>query len=153
LVNCTFRECDLSLVEVPGSQFATVRLEGSKAIGVDWTRADWTTGKLAHPLAFARCALNHSTFIGLDLPSLELIDCVAVDVDFREAVLTGANLAGTDLTDSLFVHTNLSGADLSRARNYRIDPGQNTVQGAKFSLPEAISLLYALDIILVDEPD
>jgi len=42
----------------------------------------------------------------------------------------------------------LTEADLSKARNYLIDPGLNQLKKAKFSLPEAMSLLYNMDIIL-----
>ncbi|HUW94716.1 MAG TPA: pentapeptide repeat-containing protein, partial [Anaerolineae bacterium] len=98
---------------------------------------------------FVGCAISHSTFMGLTLPRMEVRDCVALDVDFREADLSKADFAGTDLSQSLFGNTNLSEADLSRARNYHIDPGQNTLKQARFSLPEAMSLLYSLDIILV----
>ncbi len=73
-----------------------------------------------------------------------------MDVDFRETDLAQANFKGTDLADSLFVATDLTEADLSQARNYRIDPSQNIVKKAKFSLPEAMSLLYGLDIVLVE---
>jgi fluoroquinolone resistance protein len=150
-VNCTFRGCNLGLVAVPDSTFASTRFEDSQVIGIDWTRADWSTGRLPHPLAFSRCALNHSTFIGLELPGIEITSCIAIDVDFREADLSGADFTDTDLADSLFSHTNLTGADLGRARNYRINAEQNIIKGARFSLPEAMSLLYSLDIILDDD--
>jgi len=87
----------------------------------------------------------------LKLRRIQIQDCVAVDVDFREADLSQADFSGTDLSDSLFLVTDLTQADLSRARNYRIDPSQNVVKKAKFSLPEAMSLLYGLDIVLVEE--
>ena len=74
-----------------------------------------------------------------------------MDVDFRECDLSQADFAGTDLADSLFLATNLTQADFSRARNYQIDPSQNIVDEAKFSLPEAMSLLYSMDIVLVEE--
>jgi len=51
----------------------------------------------------------------------------------------------------MFGNTNLTEADLSRACNYRIDPAQNVLGQAKFSLPEAMSLLYSMDIVLVEE--
>jgi fluoroquinolone resistance protein len=148
-VNCVFRECDLSLVEVPECRFTQTRFERSKVIGVNWSEADWPQTGLANPIGFVGCAISHSTFMGLSLPRMEVRDCVALDVDFREADLSQADFAGTDLSQSLFGNTNLSEADLSRARNYHIDPGQNTLKQAKFSLPEAMSLLYSLDIILV----
>lgn len=150
-VNCAFRECDLSLVQVPDSTFSSTRFESSKVIGVNWTQADWAMGGLGNPVGFFKCAMSHSTFIGLSLRGIQIRDCAAVDVDFREADLSRADFAGSDLSRSMFGDTNLSEADLSRARNYHIDPGQNVLGGAKFSLPEAMSLLHSMDIVLVEE--
>jgi hypothetical protein len=48
----------------------------------------------------------------------------------------------------LFINTDLRQADLSEARNYQIAPGKNDLRGARFFLPEAMSLLYNLDIDL-----
>lgn len=148
-VQCSFQNCDLSVIHVPGSSFTAVRFVGSKLIGVDWTQAHWPAERLDGALGFERCALSHSTFIGLSMPRLQVRDCEAVDVDFREARLTGADFRGTNLTESLFLGTDLTGADFSQARDYRIDVRQNVVKGAKFALPEAVSLLYSLDIVLV----
>jgi fluoroquinolone resistance protein len=151
LASCTFQACDLGLLRVPNSTFSDTRFEDSRIIGVNWTRATWPAARLHRPIGFFKCAISHSTFIGLSLRQIQIRDCVAVDVDFREADLSQADLTGTDLSESLFSNTNLTEADLSRAHNYHIDPTHNTLKGAKFSLPEAISLLYGLDIILVDE--
>jgi uncharacterized protein YjbI with pentapeptide repeats len=74
-----------------------------------------------------------------------------VNVDFREADLSGASFGATDLSESLFSSTDLSEADLSRARNYSIAPGRNVLTQARFSLPEAMALLYGLDIVLVED--
>ncbi len=65
------------------------------------------------------------------------------------ASLPGSDFSGTDLAGSLFNATDLSGADLSAARNYAISPAANRLKGAKFSLPEAMALLYCLDIKVV----
>jgi fluoroquinolone resistance protein len=150
-VNCAFRECDLSLVRVPDSRFTSTQFENSKVVGVNWTEADWPQAGLGTPVGFLKSAISHSTFIGLSLSDMEIRDCVATDVDFREANLSRAVFAGTDLARSLFSSTDLSEADLSRARNYQIDPGQNRLEQARFSMPEAMSLLYSLDIVLVEE--
>jgi fluoroquinolone resistance protein len=149
--SCTFQACDLSLAQVLNCAFSATRFEDSKVIGINWTRADWSATRLQRPIGFFKCSISHSTFIGLSLRQIQIKDCVAMDVDFREADLSRADLTGTELSDSLFSNTNLTEADLSGAHNYHIDPKQNTLKQAKFSLPEAISLLYSLGIILVDE--
>jgi fluoroquinolone resistance protein len=149
-VNCTFQGCDLSLVQVPESIFSTTRFEESKIIGVNWAQADWPGSGLGKPICIIKSAISHSTFIGLSLRGIQIKDCIATDVDFREADLSRADFSGTDLSESIFSNTNLSEADLSQARNYQIDPAQNVLKGARFSLPEAMSLLYSMDIILVE---
>jgi uncharacterized protein YjbI with pentapeptide repeats len=147
-VNCAFRDCDLTLVKFPESVFTSIRFENSKIIGVNWTQAVWTAAVLGRPLHFLKSTLNHSTFIGLNLKGMQILNCNAVNVDFREADLTSADFSGSDLTDSLFLHTKLREANLAQARNYSINPGLNDLQAAKFSMPEAISLLYNMDIEL-----
>jgi uncharacterized protein YjbI with pentapeptide repeats len=150
-INCTFQNCDLSLVQLRGSSFSLTRFEDSKVIGVNWTQTNWKTGGLGIPVNFTRCVINHSTFIGLNLRGIKIVDCFAVGVDFRETDLSQADFSGTVLTESLFGNTDLSEANLSSARNYHIVPAENTLNQTRFSMPEAMSLLYNLDIVLTDE--
>jgi fluoroquinolone resistance protein len=147
-IHCTFKACDLSLLQVPVSTFPSTQFENSKLIGVNWTQAAWPRTDLGLPLAFIDCAMSHSTFIGLTLKRIQVKNCVAKEVDFREADLTDANFAGTNLEASIFGNTNLTEADFRGSRNYLINPSENKMKGAKFSLPEAMSLLYGLDIEL-----
>jgi len=149
-VGCTFDACDLSLVKWEGSSFSAVRFEECKAIGIDWTLAAWPLVVMPDAIAFFGSAINHSTFLGLKLPGRTVVDCVARGADFREADLSEADFSGTNLEGTLFASTNLSGADLSRARNYRIAPAENRLRGAKFSMPEATSLLYCMEIEIVE---
>lgn len=99
---------------------------------------------------FNDCSLNYSTFFGLKLNGIRITHCIAREVDFGEADLTRAVFDGTDLAGSLFMHTNLTEADFTKASNYSISAKHNQLMKTKFSLPEAMSLLYGLDIILVD---
>lgn len=150
-VDCTFRQCDLSLIQVPDSAFSTTRFEESRVIGIDWTLANWGAIRLGMPIAFYKCVISYAIFIGLHLRGIEVKDCTAVEVDFREADLSQANFAGTDLSQSLFFNTDLTEANFRGARNYQIAPGQNVIAQAKFSMPEALSLLYNLNIVLTEE--
>ena len=149
-VSCAFLQCDLSLVQIGESSFSDIRFEESKIVGVNWTKADWGRMKFSKPPSFLRCDISHSTFIGLALGGLELKESKAINVDFRDTNLEKANFEGTDFAESLFGKTNLRKADLSEAINYYIVPEENDLKGAKFSLPEAMSLLYNLDIDLVE---
>lgn len=146
--NCVFERCDLSIIRVRDSSFSGTRFMNSKVLGVNWTLADWSAYLLSEPLSFHKCSINHSTFIGLQMVGISIVDCAASDVDFRETDLSQSNLSGTDFSESLFSSTNLTEANFRGAINYTINPAKNTLTGAKFSLPEAMSLLFNMDIVL-----
>ncbi len=148
--NCVFEGCDLSLMRVTDSAFSDTRFLDSKVLGVNWTLADWSTNLFGEGLIFQTCSINHSTFLGLQLKGISIVDCVASNVDFRETDLSQSNLSGTDFSESLFNQTKLIEADFRRAINYDINPSQNPLTKAKFSLPEAMSLLFSMDIELTN---
>jgi uncharacterized protein YjbI with pentapeptide repeats len=148
--DCEFINSNLSVMKIKGSTFSDVVFDSSKVIGVNWAEAIWPKIKLACTIGFFKCDISHSTFLGLNLQEINVVECRARDVDFREADLTRANLTYSDFENSMFIESNLTEADLTYAENYRIDVNFNKIKGAKFMLPEAVSLLQGLDIELVD---
>jgi fluoroquinolone resistance protein len=151
--NCVFKDCELNLIKVPGCSFSATRFENSHLVGMNWSETSMAANRLtiAKPVSFSGCALNHSIFMWLSLKEIQLSKCTARDADFSEADLTDADCRGTDFSNSRFWHTNLTGADFTGAMNYTIPANLNTLKKTKFSLPEAMSLLYSLDIILNEE--
>lgn len=158
---CTFRDCvlktcNLDLIQIDKSVFKNCQFEDCKMMGINWTRASWGRREMAQlikTINFQGCVLNYSTFMGLNLNGMKIIDCVALEVDFSEALLRKADFSGTDLQRAIFRNTDLRAADFSKARNYFISPQLNTISQAKFSLPEAMALLSAMDIILEEQED
>lgn len=145
--DCRLTGCDLSLAHVPGSRFTDTRFQACKLLGVDWTKAgDAVISKLFLSVHFDDCLLNYATFFGLTLRRGRFAGCIAREVDFREADLTETICMATDFTGSKFHHTNLTKADFRHATGYTINPATNTVTKARFSLPEAVSLLSGFDI-------
>jgi fluoroquinolone resistance protein len=140
---CLFDRCDLSLLGVAHTSFRETYFLSSKAIGINWTQSANPAG-----IHFKDCVINYSVFFGMALTRMKMVHCVAHEVNFADANLTGAILRETDFQNSLFSNTNLTGADLQGAENYAIHPNHNTLKKTIFSLPEAISLLSTLDIIL-----
>ena len=145
--DCQFQGCDLSLIKTPACVFVNTVFQECQLSGVNWTEAHWGK-RFLKPLDFFNCVISYSTFFGVNLKEVNLTGCVAKDVDFSEADLTQANCRNTDFSDSRFAATNLTEADFTGATNYIIVANQNTLKRTKFSLPEAMSLLYSLDIIL-----
>jgi fluoroquinolone resistance protein len=148
--DCTFQECDLSLVRFEGSSFSDTRFERSKVIGVNWTIAAWSKFQADSPISFADCVVDFSAFIGLRLRKISFQKCSAQEVEFSDADLSSSNFSGTNLNKSRFRQTNLTRANFEGAINYSIDITANKITKARFSLPEALSLLAGLDIVLVE---
>jgi len=149
-IDCTFQACDLSLVRFEDTSFSETTFEKSKVIGVNWTLAAWSKFQVDSPISFTECVIDYSAFIGLTLRKIIIKKCNAQEVEFSDADLTAADFKGTDLSKSRFNQTNLTRANFEGATNYSINITNNKVAKAKFSLPEALSLLYGLDIVLVD---
>ncbi|MFN2216069.1 MAG: pentapeptide repeat-containing protein [Anaerolineales bacterium] len=150
---CTFKEGDLSLIQVDGSTFSRTRFEDLKLIGVNWVMGSWGKKEIQQSLKsldFENCVLNYSTFMGLTLQRSLIRKCIAKEVDFSDADLKLADCTYTDFENSRFSNTDLTEADLRGATNYFIVPHLNILKKTKFSLPDALSLLYNLDIIIND---
>lgn len=148
--NCTLSGCNLSMARITGSVFREVAFLSSKLVGIDWTTARWPSVPLSGLVGFEECILNGSSFFGLYLQELKMEACQAQEVDFTEADCAYASFIQTDFAGAVFHQTNLSKSDFSDATNYGINVETNKVAGAKFSLPEAISLLRGLGIEIVD---
>lgn len=148
--NCSFTRCQLSLTSLPCTRLFGLTFLECKLVGVDWTRAAWSEYHKDFEISFRQCILNDSSFFGLTLQSLVLDECKVQDVDFREGDFSKSVMTYSDFTHSLFMRTNLQGADFTEATQYSINVLENQLQGAKFSKHEAVYLLEGLGIELVD---
>jgi fluoroquinolone resistance protein len=148
--DCKFLNCDLSLITLKECSFKNTLFENSQIVGVNWVDTNLAQMKyvFAKPVDFVGCVLNHSTFMEVNLKNALITKCIAKDVSFEGADLSHANCTFTDFSDSRFLRTNLTETDFTDATNYSIAANLNTLRKTKFSLPEAMSLLYSLDIIL-----
>jgi fluoroquinolone resistance protein len=151
--DCTFVDCDLSLTRLPNARFTGVAFKNTKAIGIDWTQIGLsTTDRAMLSIGFEGCSLDFSTFYGLTLSGSKFLRCSAKEVEFSEADLSGSDFRETDLELAKFFRTNLQNANFVGALNYDIDPRENRVKNARFSIPEAVALLRRFEVN-VDWPD
>jgi fluoroquinolone resistance protein len=141
--DCIFQDCDLSLIKVKGSFFSRVQITRCKAIGIHW----FDTGK-PFSIGFTDSNISYSSFFGKPLKRTKFKNCVAKEVDFSDCILTEADFSGTDLELARFSNCDLSLANFKEAKNYSIDIQHNKVKKTKFSMPEALSLLDAFDIVV-----
>lgn len=142
-ISCRFVGCLISASVPMDSHFVDTSFTKCKVIGMDWTK----THRI-QDIGFDNCQINYSNFRQLKLPEIKITNCQAKEVDFAEADLTGADLSNSDLEKSVFHNTNLTKANFTGAKNYYIDIKNNIIKKARFSLPEAMSLLESLDIII-----
>ena len=149
-IECQFINCNLGVAKIANCRFSDVVFEQCKLVGIDWTSANWSSLALGSPIKMHKCVINDSSFFGLNMKGMVLVECKAHDVDFREGNFTDANFTLTDFAHSVFNKTNLTCANFQDATNYRIDINNNKVTRAKFSRQEAVSLLEGLGIDLVD---
>jgi len=145
-----FLKCNFSNLNLNQSKFSDVVFEECKVIGIDWTNVAYPSVPLCSPFKFYKCIINDSIFFGLELDEIIIEDCKAHDVDFREGSFKHANFKYSDLENSLFHTTNLTGANFTEAINYNIDIYLNEIKWAIFSTTEAVNLLRNLDIELVE---
>ncbi|MEZ8142950.1 pentapeptide repeat-containing protein [Enterovibrio sp. FF113] len=149
-INCTFTRCNLSLMKVNHSRFSDVTFSECKLVGVDWTFAEWPAYRVDADMTFSKCIMNDTSFFGLTLRGLNLKECKLHDADFREGDFTDSSMTYCDFTNSVFMRTNLQNADLTESTNVSLSVLDNNVNAAKFSRYEALYLLEALGIELVD---
>ena len=162
-IDCTFKDLDLSGVSFKNSKFidckfmncncsgttflnSTLRdtyFSESKLVGINWSIANTVTG-----LEVKDCQLDLSVFQDMDLSHSKFFESSLKEVDFSGSKLVKVQFNECDLSACVFTRSDLSQADLKSAFNYTIDPNYTKLKNAKFSLPEAISLLRSLEIII-----
>ncbi len=148
--DCVFEQCNMSLLAVPETRFSGTEFTGTKMIGIDWTKAYWPKFDFYSQLVFKECILDSNNFFDLRLHESHFASCRIHNADFRQAELNKSVIQDCDLTDTLFMHTNLEGADLSGSHSFYIDIRENKTAKATFSAYEALNLLRVLDIRLTD---
>lgn len=141
--DCFFRHCNLSNIHIYGSEFLQCKFENSKMLGINWNEKK---DSLAFSVQFFQTILDYCSFAMLDLRHCSFKDCSMLEVDYSGANLQKIAFSRCNLSRSVFAHTDLTGADLRSATNYAIDPTNNKIKKARFSLPEAVNLLKTFGI-------
>ncbi len=145
-IDCNFKSCNLSNARFKNCSLSEVAFQESKLIGINWTEIKWPLINLISPIKFQDCNISHSSFYQLCLKEIAIEECKAHDVDFRGGDFSNGSFVKTDLNSSLFMRTKLQACDFTEAINYAIDPNENNIRKAKFSIPEVVNLLHNFGI-------
>ncbi len=144
--NCKFTECtfinsNLSLATLNNCTFNDVTFENSKLLGISWSKCDEP-----FDVEFDSCNLSQNSFHMLDLRQMKFRNSLIYDTGFEECNLEKSLFDNCNLEQTVFIKNNLKKANFETSKNYLIDPKQNNIEKAQFSLPEALSFLSWLHI-------
>lgn len=126
---------------------------------------------------FARCRFVECSFVDADLSGAQFDSCTFsacnlsnpridkarfIDIDFSLCKLAGLafyrcsqgvfdlRFSGSTFMDTLFHGCDLQKASFLGSHGYSIDPRNNKVRKARFSLPEVLSLLEGFEIVIAE---
>lgn len=142
---CRFQDCRLLNVKLPSSRFHDVRFTRCKLAGINFGQLDT---KLIFSAMVEDCKLLSCTFPRMDLSRCRLTGNEWEDCFFDEANLSGLDFSGAVFGGSRFARCNLEGSDFSDAAEFLLDPRENRLRGAKFSVGSALELLGFFGIVL-----
>jgi uncharacterized protein YjbI with pentapeptide repeats len=144
LESVTFTRCNLSMADFRSAKLQGVRFVECKLVGISFMEAD----PFALQIQVESCKVMGCLFGGMRLRKVVLRDCDFQDCSFVGADLSEADFSRSTFRASEFNTTNLQKADFRGASGYQINPLSNNVKRARFSLPEALSLLGYLGVEL-----
>jgi fluoroquinolone resistance protein len=130
--------------ECKGIRLNDVRFIRCKLVGMNFFHID----PFLLSFSFEGCLVMGCNFNGLKMPKTSFKECKMRDCMFSEADISGGSFVDCEFRDTVFHHTNLEKVDFSGAMGYEINPTTNRIKRAKFTLPEAASLLNYLEINL-----
>jgi fluoroquinolone resistance protein len=145
--DCTFTNCNLSGAKLHKTALRQTKFVHCKMLGLHFDQCH----PVSFEVSFEHCTLQLSSFYQMQLKQTPFAQCNLQEVDFSRANLTGAVFAHCDLTGAVFDETVLEKADFSTAINYTINPQQNLMKKAKFSLEGLPGLLRQFGIEVVEK--
>jgi fluoroquinolone resistance protein len=143
-VECEFTECNFSVCRTENTSFKNARFNRCKLVGMRFDYCD----PFLFQVNFEHCSLRLSSFYRLKLKHTTFESCGLEEVDFTEADLTGSTLSGCDIRFAAFNNTILEKVDFRNSFHWSIDPENNRIKGAKFSLNNIGGLLDKYKIVI-----
>lgn len=141
-IDCQFSGCNVSTATLTKTTFQNCKFNDCKLSGLlfeDCNSFNFT-------VEFIGCVLNLSSFYKMKLKKTKFKNSSLQEVDFTETDLSNSLLDNCDLSGATFQNTILEKADLRTSYNYSMDPSQNRIKKAKFSMAGIAGLLDKYDI-------
>ena len=141
-IDCNFKECNFTLCIMKNSGFKDIKFNNCKIIGIDFS----VCNNFLFTVSFNDCHLDYSTFHSKKMRKTEFINCTLKQVDFTKVDLTASVFSYCDLSNAIFNQTILEKVDFRTAVNYTLEPDNNKIKKARFSLKGLPGLLSTYDI-------
>jgi fluoroquinolone resistance protein len=141
-IDCTFQDCNLLLASVSNTGFQDITFKQCKLSGVNFSKSR----DFLFEVNFEGCILDNAIFYQKKNKKASFIDCSMTETDLTEADLTDAKFINCNLNRAFFSRTILKNADLRSSYNFTIDPDDNVIKKAIFSLHGLPGLLAKYDI-------
>lgn len=141
-IDCVFEDCNLLLVSMGNTGLQNVIFKRCKLSGVNFSKAR----DFLFEVNFEGCILDNAVFYKKKNKKATFTDCSMTETDLTEADLTEAKFINCNLNRAFFSRTILKGTDLRSSYNFTIDPDDNQIKKARFSLHGLPGLLGKYDI-------
>lgn len=143
-IECEFYGCNLSSVKLNKTAFQDVVFKDCKMLGMHFEHCS----DFAFFIKIDHCVLNYSSLYGKKLSNTLFSDSKLHEVDFSACDLSTAVFEDCDLQGAIFKDTNLEKTDFRSSYNFSIDPENNRLKGARFSMQTVAGLLDKYRIII-----
>ncbi|WP_080055858.1 pentapeptide repeat-containing protein [Spirosoma aerolatum] len=143
-VDCRFEACNLTRVQLKNTKLYDVRFSNCQLAHVDFG----VCNPFGFHADFQACQLDYTVFLNRKLKKASFIDC-----SIREAFFLNCELAATIFTNcnlelTKFEGNDLTQVDFSSSYNLVIDPEENKLKKARFSLHNLPGLLTKYGLVI-----
>lgn len=143
-IDCEFHDCELSLAKINRTSFQNTSFINCKMLGLRFDHCN----SFGFSVSFDGCLLNHVSFYNMEIKNTVFKNTRLKESDFTEADFTGTIFDNCDFEHAIFHNTILEKSDFRTSYNYIIDPEENKLKKAKFSIIQAAGLLNKYGIEL-----
>lgn len=145
---CVFRDCEFKLIKFDHCRMQNASFHSSLLMGINWDELQAREAKSFPVETFKNCILKYNNFIHAYLTKFDFSTSTLMECFFLECTLVKANFRNVVFKHTNFSECNLTESDFRGAEGYAIDILNSKIKKAKFSFPEVISLLDALEITI-----
>ena len=145
-VDCRFEGCNLTRIELKNTKLYDVRFFNCQLPHVDFGSCN----PFGFHVDFQECQLDYAAFVGCKLKKALFVDCSMRETHFIKCDLSGTVFRHCNLELAKFEGVTLTQVDFSSSYNLAIDPEDNKVKRAKFSLHNLPGLLTKYDLVICE---